>query len=251
MKHVVETGTDVATVCFFDPAALPQDFDARAKRDAFETIEELSGQGRIWWLNTGADGAYLFHFYVNEEVPALIRQHSCDPQEVAKFIVPSGTVWACGVEYAARDPLCGHGMTPGGGLKKFDHMGGKFELPAGEYFMTAWRTEWPDDLVESEIEKQIGKQSAKGQDRLGVTTGVLFFGLIVISVVTLFKTLKAWAGGGLGSSFLWAWAIVILGWTICIPLMRKLSRLEKDPKRREVEREFPSIVVQMKMLTTN
>jgi len=66
------------------------------------------------------------------------------------------------------------------------------------------------------------------------------------TLFTLFKTLTAWAGGTLGIVYLWAWGSVLVGWVVCIPLMRMLSKLEKDPMRREIEREFPSIVVHMK-----
>lgn len=33
MRHIIEAGCDGATLCFFDPAALPADFDAQVKED--------------------------------------------------------------------------------------------------------------------------------------------------------------------------------------------------------------------------
>ena len=104
MRHIVETGTDGATICFFDPAALPPDFDERIEDDPVSTFEALEREGRFWWRSTDGDGSYLFHFYVDQDVPEPISTHSRGAATVARFLVPSGVIWACGAEYAARDP---------------------------------------------------------------------------------------------------------------------------------------------------
>src|ERR1041385_7075588 len=109
----------------------------------------LGKEGRMWFKETGSDGSFLFHFYIDEEIPESIRKYSDDPQApgrlrivriipesirkysddpqaTGRFSVPSGTLCACGAEYVARDPLKV-------GLKCFSHMGGIFNLPSGEY----------------------------------------------------------------------------------------------------------------------
>src|SRR5437667_2283717 len=48
MRHIIETGTDGATLCFFDPAALPADFDQRLADDPVSAFEELQKEGRFW-----------------------------------------------------------------------------------------------------------------------------------------------------------------------------------------------------------
>ena len=246
MKHIIETGTDVATICFFDPEALPPDFDEHAKQDPYEAVAKLSKEGRIWSQETGADGGYLFHFYVEEEVPERIRKHSHEPQVVPRLLAPSGRIWACGIEYAARDPEKGQAESPGS-LTEFPHMGGKCEVPPGDYSVTVWRAEWPDGLVENELKKR----GASGHNALGVTTGVLFLTTLIGTLFTLVKTLKKSVLGELGRNYLWTWCVLILAWIACVLLMRKLSKLEKDPNRKEVESEFPSIVVQMKRIPAN
>src|SRR5262245_19879545 len=109
MKHAIATGTDVATVCFFDPAALPADLDG-----SLEGLATLQKEGRVWVNETGSDGSYLFHFYLDEEIPDPIRKYSSDPKTTERLSVPSGTICACGAEYAARDPMKA-------GLERFKH----------------------------------------------------------------------------------------------------------------------------------
>ena len=248
MKGIIATGTDVATVCFFDPSALPGNFDERSGDDVQEMLTELAAQGRVWTCETGADGAFLFHFYVDEEVPALIRKYSIEPQSTPRFLVPGGTICACGAEFAARDPWNGPSAGPKGGLNKYSHMGGKFELPAGEYEVMAWRTEWPDELLEQTMEKAVGLGRARGHNRLGIATGVLFVACLIGTFITAMKVLQAWSGGRLNSRFAVAAGILMGAWILCTALMRKLSRMEKDPRRVEADLQFPSIVVQMKRL---
>ena len=89
---------------FLRPGRVAADFDERMADDPVSAFEELQKEGRFWWDSTGGDGAYLFHFYMDAEVPEEIQKHSRDPLEMARFAVPGGTIWACGAEYAARDP---------------------------------------------------------------------------------------------------------------------------------------------------
>ena len=238
MKHIIETGTDVATICFFDPAALPPTF-GHAKRDAYEAIAKLAEDNLVWFQETGADGAYLFHFYIDEEVPERILKHSFDPRAIPQMPVPSGAIWACGAEYAARNPE----QT----LERFSRMGGKCSVPPGKYAVTIWRTEWPEAMIEQELENL----GVRGQNRLGVVTSILFLVMLIGSLITFLKTLTKAALNELNNNYAWAWGILILGWTVCVPLMRKLSKLEKNPKRKQVEHEFPSIVVQMRPAAPN
>src|SRR5450756_484985 len=184
MRHIVETGTDVAQVCFFDPATLPADFDTQLSTNSLETFQKLSKSGLFWWKETGADGAYLFHFYVNAEIPGPVKEHLEDPQKMDLFRVVSGTIWACGVEYAALNPAEGRERRRKGGLAKNPHMGGNFEIPAGEYSLTAWRTEWPEEVLQEALEKVLGKDRVKRDERLGKMTGIFFF-VTVISTVAL------------------------------------------------------------------
>jgi hypothetical protein len=238
MRHVIETGTDIAIVAFFDVAALPKDFDEQAKADQMAVLEKLSREGRLWYLETGADGGYLFHFYIETVLPELIAKHSAEPNITERFSVPSGEMWACGAEYVALDPKRA--------LAKFSHMGASFQIPPGDYEITAWRTEWPEDFVEDKIKERIGNVAWRRNEALGQSTGCLFVALIIGTLVSLGVSTSrgTWGHFGLGGG--WYWGGLGVLWVSCIAMMKSLKNMENHTPRKDVEREFPSIVVEMK-----
>ena len=66
MKHIVEASCDGATLCAFDPAALPTNFDQIVSDDPAGLMEKLQSEGKFWFSETGADGRFVFHIFVNE-----------------------------------------------------------------------------------------------------------------------------------------------------------------------------------------
>lgn len=248
MRHIVETGTDIAIIGFFDAATLPKNYAAQAKADQMGLFARLSQAGCLWYVETGSDGAYLFHFYVEEPLPELVRKYSEEPKTIPRFQVPSGELWACGAEYISPDPRVGRNFGPEGGLGKYPHMGGSFRIPAGEYEVTVWRTEWPDELIEDKIKERIGAGPWRKQEALGQTTGALFFLLLIGTFVSVgFALSKATLSQfGLGTS--WCWGVLVLLWAVCIALMRTLKKMETHIPRKEVERDYPNIAVVIKQL---
>jgi len=243
MRHVVNTGTDGATVCFFDPGALPADFDKKVRDDAVGLFDELMKAGRFWWKSTHADGDYLFHFYIDTEVPAPLRKRLEEPDTIKNFRVSSGTLWACGAEYAARNPIAGNSYTPKGGLGKYSHMGGSLQIPPGDYSVVASSANWDEEL-DDEVEQRLSKANVKSHNKLGLTTGVLLVFLVITTGFGLIISLKY----GFGPRR-WLWAGVLVGWAVCILFMRKLKQLEDDPRRKEIEQEYPAFVVELKRIT--
>jgi hypothetical protein len=237
VKQIIEAGTDGATVCFFDAAALPEDFDQRVKVEGLDLLSSLQESRRFWFHETGADGGYLFHFYVDEEVPEHIRKHSLDPVIIPRFQIPSGTLWACGAEYAGRFPLKE-------GLEKYDHMGGKFELRPGEYAVMVWRTDWPDEMIEQALENSIGRGAIRRFNWLGTITGIGFLSTLALTLIVVFKTLNSFTDMRWARTGGW-WAGVVAAWSVIVLLMVTLKRLDKNPARKDVVQEFPSIVVRM------
>lgn len=127
MVHLVQAGTDGATLCAFDPAALPDDFDLRVADDPMGLMEALRDGGRLWVGGTGGDG--IHHVEVTVSAPA--PEGSALWQGVID--VPSGSLWVCGAEYIARDPQHGSAFTPKGGLGRHASMGTKVDLAPGRY----------------------------------------------------------------------------------------------------------------------
>ncbi len=240
MRHIIETGTDGAALCFFDAAALPKDFDSLVKEDAAGTFEKLQSEQRFWWQSTDGDGGYLFHFYVGEDVPEKMVKHLTEAKECPNFLIPSGTVWACGAEYAALDPLHGQKQTPKGGLEKYAHMGSKFQIDPGKYKITAWRTEWPEGMLEAELERRLGKGRERRHNMIGTFTGMLLLGLVITTAINGCRLINS--RHSLGAP---GWITIGVLWGICLFLMRTLNRMERNPLRHEIQNEFPDIVVRM------
>lgn len=248
MSHFIKTGTDGATLCCFDAAALPDDFDSLMKEDAIKVWESSMAQGRFWWHSTDGDGAYLFQIFTDELVPERIRSACRDPETITPFEIPSGKLWACGAEYAAKDPARGGGNGPGG-LNCYAHMGGCCEIPPGAYAATFWRTEWPDDAEDEMLKSRLGAKTSLLTTVLGVSTVLLgLTALIALGVLgalslrsfTVTYESPAWLIG----PWLGWFGLVALGYVI----LRFLRRSEAHPARTEIARLFPSIVVQLKRL---
>lgn len=148
MRHIVEAGTDAAGVALFDPVALPEDFDSRVHDDPVGLFEKLQADGQAWYSETGGDGRYLLHVYVDEPVPARLQEHLHEPVIIERFAVPSGRLYFTGSEYAFRqdDRF----------LKQYPHMGAAVDVPPGEYRLTIARAGYPANHVEHLLRNEVG-----------------------------------------------------------------------------------------------
>lgn len=192
MKHIIEAGCDGAALCFFDPAALPVDFDAQVDNDPVELMEQLQKQQLFWFKETGGDGGYMFHVYVDEDVPLSLRNKATIIDSFEAFSIPSGQLCICGAEYAANNPLVGNSFTPTGGLEKYSGMGSIVELAAGNYAIELLEVEWEDEDWDSANEAVVSKEQLRHHRRLeGVMAFCFFVGVIdlLFSVPFLLATL--------------------------------------------------------------
>src|SRR5439155_19696531 len=104
---------------------------------------------------------------------------------------------------------------------------------------------WRERTPGAAGEKRVGKAAVSRLNRLGMVTGVLFFGLFALSGVAAVLTLVALVATLLGrrglgiSVLLWFWCALLALWALGWPLMRWTTRMERSPARREAEREFP------------
>lgn len=221
-------------MCCFDPAALPEDFDKLFEEDPITLFEKLEREGRFWSTCTEADGAFLFHIYVDEAPPAQVMKHAIDPRPLDKFHMPSGVLWACGAEYAAKDPA----REIPGALAELPHMGGKCELPPGEYKLSAWRTECPEDEIQEAIRYRVGEAAYRRKRLLNTVFGACI-------VLSLFGWLLPLLG--IGSHEVW-FGIIGTSWVAMFALGRYLMKLEKSPEWREPEMDFPGIILHLERL---
>jgi hypothetical protein len=56
MKYLLEGATDAGAMLFFDPGALPDDYDARSGDDPMADFGPLIQAGELYRLDTGGDG---------------------------------------------------------------------------------------------------------------------------------------------------------------------------------------------------
>lgn len=133
MKQVVFVGTDTATICAFDDSLLPANVDLLLMKNPIKVMEQLQAEECLWFGGTGGNGTYVVHILVDEahDLPS-----SASILHQGKLQIASGTLWCCGAEYLARDPLAGNSGTPKGGLSRFGSMGGNIAVPPGDYRLT-------------------------------------------------------------------------------------------------------------------
>jgi hypothetical protein len=183
MKYIIEAGCDGATLCFFDPAALPADFDVQVKEETVELMEQLQTQQVLWFSETGGDGGYIFHVYVDEDAPPSLHSKATSVDSFDAFSIPSGRLCICGAEYAANNPLVGSTFTPKGGLDEYSGMGGIVELAAGDYRLELLEIEWSNEDWDLAQEAVVPKEQLRRHNRLSTLMAVCFLlGSIILLV---------------------------------------------------------------------
>ena len=229
VKHVIEAGTDAATLILYDPEVLPTDFDSGTHDDPVGFLEQLHAQGRVYWINTGADGAYLLHAYVDEPIPFSLGAHFKDPVVVEAFHVPSGRLYFVGSEFA------GSGVDAA--LERYSHMGGSFTLRPGVYRLTMARAEYPDGLQENLLRQEVTPGAYGLHQSMGC-----FVWLAILCAFGFAATLVA--------EFFRPWRpyllpLLVLG--IALPFIVARLRLYRETRNqwRAIEREHPSCVAQL------
>jgi hypothetical protein len=225
MKHVVEAGTDAGSLLLFDPDVLPQDFGSE-RRDAMEVLAQLHAAGTVLWTDTGGDGGFLLHAYVNEDPPADVRPFLHDPAVVVSLPVPSGRVYFAGAEYAFRDDDTA--------LRRYPHMGGSFAVPPGTYQLTLYWTGFPDGSDDAEFRRRASPA--------GVRLHAVFNALAAITVVTVVAAILAlfamkwrtWLSTAVPAV---AAEVVLLTSIRRSPVFRSAEAIWQ-----QVQREFPSFI---------
>lgn len=233
MRLIAEAGTDGAMLALWDPAALPDDFDARYRQETLELLETLQDQGRLYWTETGADGAYRLHLYLDEPVPEALAPFLGERVEIPELQVPGGALWFAGAEYAFR--------TDDSLLRAYPHQGTRLTLPIGSYRACVFPVEYPEDYVEEQLHQRLGEANYQFRKASG--------GLIT---ATVFLSL-----GGLVSAFLsrlapWSLAVLwlaALGWIAVFALTRSRGYREAGVQAEVAEREYPDYVAELRTLS--
>jgi hypothetical protein len=147
MDQTLTGGTDAGSMVVFDPAALPDDFDAKQKDDTFEQLAGLMEAGRLYWLNTAADGQYTLGVYLGDCLPDRLKPFAKVLAAYPRFQVPSGHLYFTGVEYAFR--------TDDSSLRKYAHMGQAAELVQGMYRSQFFEFEYPEEFEDDVLRQRL------------------------------------------------------------------------------------------------
>jgi hypothetical protein len=147
MRYLMEAATDAASLILFDPAALPADFERQFQDEPIGTLDRLTRFGYAFCLNTGRDGSYRLHAYVDEPIPSSLWDSVYDPRCVTDFQVPSGRLWFTGSECAFHDDPSF--------LEKHPHLGSSLAIQPGTYHLTIYRTAYPDGFLETQFKDSV------------------------------------------------------------------------------------------------
>lgn len=227
MKHVVEAGTDAASLLLFDPRTLPEEFDAANQDgDPTEILNDLHDQGRLFWINTDGDGGFLLHAFIDEEPPEEIRQYLRDPETTDQFTVSGGSIFFMGAEYGYRDDDSRFQRYPG--------MGGSFPVENGIYTVTLSRTEYPDGLHE----ERFRQRSTRTQQLVHGT----FSTLMDLAVVSVIATIVAFFAASWATWYTYFLPIMVVAIILPMLVCRLPVFQTADAIWQAVNNELPSMV---------
>jgi hypothetical protein len=228
MKHIVEAGTDAATLALFDPAAMPEDAPARLLADPADLMEDLVQAGRAYRIDTHADGSYTLHGYVDEPLPDGIAPYVRDPVTVENFQVPSGRVYFAGAEYAGPDMEAS--------LSRYK-MGEPFDVRPGVYRLTVYEAEFPEGLDEDLLREATPGGTYSLHQSMGCFVWLAILSAIGLAVTLFGEILKPWR----------YYLIPIFGTGLAWPFV--LARLkpyrETHERYRAIQREHPAYVARL------
>jgi hypothetical protein len=234
MDRTLEGGTDAGGMVIFDPAALPDDFDAKNKQDPLSQLEQLMQAGRLYWLNTDADGAYTLGVYIGNSLPDRLKPYGKTLDTCDQFHVPSGRLFFSGIEYAFR--------ADDSFLRKYPHMGEAVDLAAGLYRAEFFEFEYPEDFHEDLLQQRLPTAQFRTYKLMDTLVPI---GCIALPALLVTFFLLAWT----------VWVAIVLPCglgLIALPLI--LSRLsayrQADAVYKNIEKEFPGYAVLLQKIAT-
>lgn len=218
-KLVLEGGTDVAEVALFCVDGIPETLSDE------ESVTEMQNRRTLIRLPTGADGGYLLHLYVAEAIQDETRKYCVEEDKLTgEFITKGGNVGFGGLEstYSKFEP------------NKNIREDGKIEQ--GSYLYSAFHTDFPDEFIEEAIHNEIGPEGVR---KLDVSGKIVLAGVVAFLALLFFAFKSSYA------FFLGAFAVVPLTMFAFKKYTGTESFKRIEKLKHEVEKHFPSIVIQL------
>jgi hypothetical protein len=221
-KIVLEGGTDVAEMVLFSVDEIPPE------RVSEKTLAGLEANNQAIRMPTGADGGYLLHLYVDERVSDKVMQYCIqDDALTAAFRANSGQIAFGGAESTFAE------FEPNDNIRTDTLIG------SGVYDAVAFRTDYPDDLIEDAVEKAIGPDGKRAES---VSTYIII-GTVVLALASLILGSAITQTPAVGVVL--AAIVVIAGRLRYKSHTRTDQYQEADALRRDIQLEYPSIVIQL------
>lgn len=230
--YVIETGSDMAEFCFFDVSSLSDDFDEHTANERRKLLDALEKEGRVCRIRTGADGKYLLHVYVQQELPSRLLERCRKPRVTTLITTKSGEIRVAGTEEV--ESLGSLIACP------------RFALAPGTHQATVWKVTWPESVISRAMKERLvaamghhaWEQRSKRSPWFAV---VLLLGGMFCLIATAVKAGRAYFGWS-GLAVLW------VAWLVAIQIIPRLLNRPDDERaallEMETQKDFPDFVIQ-------
>jgi drug/metabolite transporter superfamily protein YnfA len=231
MLVVIEAGSDMASLCLFDPAALTPDFQQRPAREQRKLVDTLVGTEAALRILTGGDGSFHVHVYLDEAPP----EHPGELIGNKPMVTSSGCFCLTGEEDIRPGDAESFGQSA-------------LRLPPGKYSVKSWRIPQAEGAEEAAFEKrviaEVGPEAWARSTRRSRYGVFMVIALILCGVfcglATLSRTGRNYFGWP-GLVGLW------LGWLALIQIVPRLMLSTQDEKiariMLEARKDFPAYII--------
>jgi hypothetical protein len=235
--YVIETGSDMAEFCLFDVAALPEDLDPNKGAERRKRLDALEHDGWLCRVRTGADGSYLLHVFVEQDLPKRISERCGEPHTTAMICTKRGEMQVRGTEDVG---------TTVANPERFG-----FKLGVGTYRVRIWEVSWPESMIaaaqKDRVVTAMGQQAWERRSRRNPWSAsiivVLMLGGMFCLIASAMKAGRAYFGWS-GLAALW------VAWLVAIQIIPRLLNRADDERaallEMETQKDFPDFVIQFR-----
>jgi len=216
-------GTDIAEMALFEVGAMPLTYPKKPDK----AFDELERAGKMMRFPTGADGGYLLHAYIDEAMPDVIRSGCLLEDELeGELKITDRRIAFGGLESCTQD------------FGSNKHIRTDATVEPGRYRVKAYRTEIPDETLESELAAVMKEFSPMDQFLRSVPRWWVGFSIVSTFGCLIFQKHAAAVVVSLVGAVVHRWLGNLDG-------LRRI-RMRIDECRLSVELQYPSIVVEMR-----
>jgi hypothetical protein len=221
MKLMLSGGTELGEIVLFGPEALTPEDRTRVRLHDSQFMQSAEKEGRFL-VSPCREGGQMLHAYIDEELPQAILPFLEKPKDLELLHLKAGNLTFGGVESVYASP----------------ELRESGRVPAGDYRVTLWSMRYPKG---QDIETLLPRERLTPRERLIVALPGL---IILVSVIS--TILAAALLSGQHRSAKWSVAVFIIGVLVFIGVGRTAAYRQAASRARDLERQYPSHVAQLK-----